>query len=148
MKEVIRGDGYVATITFDNGALQRAVFGPQGLATRHLHQLTDEAMRLAKSRFIPKRTGTLSGSSYWKLAAAPNRFSTSTEMVAPKSYALAQHEGAAPHIIRARNAQYLRFVGRSGDTIYAKQVNHPGNPATKFFSKAVHAALASRGIAR
>lgn len=44
-------------------------------------------------------------------------------------YNLAQHEGSEPHIIRAKNAKALHF----GDT-FAKEVHHPGNPATKFLT--------------
>lgn len=45
-------------------------------------------------------------------------------------YAVPQHEGSSPHVIRAKNAQALHFNG-----VFAKSVNHPGNPPTKFLEE-------------
>lgn len=45
-------------------------------------------------------------------------------------YAIAQHEGSAPHEIRPRNAKALHFGG-----IFARVVHHPGNPPTKFIER-------------
>lgn len=45
-------------------------------------------------------------------------------------YAVPQHEGAGPHVIRPKTAKALHFNGT-----FAKQVNHPGNPPTKFLEE-------------
>ena len=52
-------------------------------------------------------------------------------------YALIHHEGSAPHIIRARNAQYLRFPNRRTGRgwVYAKQVFHPGTAPNPFLTR-------------
>lgn len=52
-------------------------------------------------------------------------------------YARYVEEGTPPHIIRARNARYLRFQGRSGDIVHAAQVNHPGTRPNPFAQRAV-----------
>lgn len=49
---------------------------------------------------------------------------------ASSDYAIVQHEGAGPHVIRPRNGKALAFNG-----IVVKSVNHPGNPATKFLER-------------
>lgn len=33
----------------------------------------------------------------------------------------------SPHIIRAKNAKMLAFMGKGGTKVFAKQVNHPGS---------------------
>lgn len=33
----------------------------------------------------------------------------------------------SPHVIRPRKAKYLRFIGASGNPVYAKSVRHPGS---------------------
>lgn len=33
----------------------------------------------------------------------------------------------APHVIEARNAKALRFMGSGGNWVFAKRVNHPGS---------------------
>lgn len=38
----------------------------------------------------------------------------------------AMEKGSVPHIIRAKNAKALKFQGRNGETVFAKQVHHPG----------------------
>lgn len=45
-------------------------------------------------------------------------------------YAQWVEDGTRPHIIRARNAKYLRFV-QDGVVRYAKQVQHPGTPGRR-----------------
>lgn len=42
-------------------------------------------------------------------------------------YAIPQHEGSAPHVIRPRNGKVLAFNGT-----FATVVNHPGNPPLKY----------------
>lgn len=61
--------------------------------------------------------------------------------------AIAQERGTDPYVIRPVNAKALRFeVG--GKTVFAKQVNHPGVPATRYMerSKEVARAELRRGV--
>jgi len=54
-------------------------------------------------------------------------------------YAAAVHEGARPHIIRARRAPVLSFFWpKVGRQVFFKSVNHPGNRPNPFLSNAVH----------
>jgi phage gpG-like protein len=43
-------------------------------------------------------------------------------------YASALHFGSGPYVIEAKNGKALRFLGRGGQIIYRKRVNHPGFP--------------------
>lgn len=51
---------------------------------------------------------------------------------APK--ALIVHEGARPHVIVPRRATMLRFVGRTGQVIFTRRVNHPGTQPNRYLS--------------
>jgi hypothetical protein len=52
------------------------------------------------------------------------------------NYALAHHEGTAPHVIRPKSGKMLRFVSR-GQVVYAHVVNHPGTKANKYLADAL-----------
>ena len=56
-------------------------------------------------------------------------------------HSLFVHEGTRPHrIVPRRRGGVLRFqVG--GRTVYARAVNHPGNRADKFLTRALRDAL-------
>lgn len=43
------------------------------------------------------------------------------------------NDGTRPHKIRPRNAKVLRFKYR-GRIVYAREVNHPGNKGTRWFT--------------
>lgn len=77
----------------------------------------------------PVDEGTLAASIHTGGAKVRGRGATAVVSTGAEAsgYAEAQEVGAAPHIIRAKNAQYLHF----GDT-FVKQVNHPGNPAVRY----------------
>ncbi len=53
------------------------------------------------------------------------------------AYAGFVETGTRPHIIRARNARFLRFV-QDGVVRYAKQVQHPGTPGTPITGRLTH----------
>lgn len=58
----------------------------------------------------------------------------SAQVGARRDYTMAHHEGARPHVIRARRAQALRFqVG--GRILFRTSVRHPGNRANPFLSR-------------
>lgn len=51
-------------------------------------------------------------------------------------YAAAQHQGARPHIIRAKPGGNLAFYwAKKQRFVVTKQVLHPGNPATHYMSR-------------
>jgi len=52
------------------------------------------------------------------------------------SYVMPHHDGAAPHIIRARRARALRFT-MNGQVMFRTQVRHPGSRGTKFLTRAL-----------
>lgn len=59
-------------------------------------------------------------------------------------YAGFVNDGTAPHVIRPRTKQVLRFrVG--GRIVYAKVVNHPGTRANPFLDRALREVAAQRG---
>lgn len=51
---------------------------------------------------------------------------------APK--ALIHHEGSRPHVIMPRTATMLRFVGRTGEVVFTRRVNHPGTRPNRYLS--------------
>lgn len=57
----------------------------------------------------------------------------------PVIQAATTDRGARPHVIRPRRAQALRFVA-GGRVVFARVVNHPGNPPSRWFSKVMDAA--------
>ena len=53
------------------------------------------------------------------------------------SYAIYVHEGTGPHIIRPRHRRFLRFPGRTGGMVFARQVHHPGYRGNPFLRDAM-----------
>lgn len=37
--------------------------------------------------------------------------------------------GTRPHVITPKNRRFLKFVAKSGETVFARRVNHPGTKA-------------------
>jgi hypothetical protein len=66
-----------------------------------------------------------------------------------KPHAAPMDRGARPHIIRAKSAKALRFVGKGG-LVFRKSVNHPGNKPYRFLYRATNAAGRTfvQGLAR
>lgn len=60
-----------------------------------------------------------------------------------KPYAAPIDKGSAPHVIVARRAKALRFTSSSGETIFRRRVNHPGNRPYHFLRSATTAAAHS-----
>lgn len=59
------------------------------------------------------------------------------EVGSEQPYALVHHEGSKPHTIFPKKAKVLRFTTKSGDTVFASSVNHPGTKANKFLTDAL-----------
>jgi len=64
-------------------------------------------------------------------------------------YATAPHaifleDGTKPHVIEARNATALRFIGHDGSPVYRKRVNHPGTRPQRILERAIRETLAEQ----
>lgn len=90
------------------------------------NHLVGEAQSAAPNRTGQLAAGIHTDGAHLSGAGVEAVVSTGAES---SEYAVPQHEGAGPHVIRAKNAKALAWPG--GDHP-VKQVNHPGNPATKF----------------
>lgn len=60
-------------------------------------------------------------------------------------YAGAVHDGARPHIIRARRKKALRFR-MGGHVVIVKSVRHPGNRARPWLTRALREVAPARGF--
>jgi hypothetical protein len=63
----------------------------------------------------------------------------------PLPYAAPLEFGSKPHVIRAKNAPVLRFIGKNGNWVSKKQVNHPGNRAYSYVGGTVKERLPAYG---
>lgn len=54
------------------------------------------------------------------------------EIVAPLHYHSILDAGSRAHVIQARRARLLRFVGSDGSLVFTKKVNHPGTRGDGF----------------
>jgi len=83
------------------------------------------------------RTGALQAATTGQVIRTRNR--GIVRLSNRKPYAAAIDKGAAPHVIRARSAKALRFMGKGG-VVFRKSVNHPGNKPYRFLYRATNAA--------
>lgn len=79
---------------------------------------------------VPVRTGNL-GRSIGEMTQTYVPFHVGGGVEATADYAAPVHEGSRPHTIRARNAQFLRFMWH-GQEVFRKSVWHPGAKARPF----------------
>lgn len=54
-------------------------------------------------------------------------------------HAKPQEYGAGPHLIRADEAEVLRFPGEGGEWVFRKEVSHPGNAPQPYLRPALDA---------
>lgn len=102
---------------------------------RFLERVTKAAQRNSQ-REAPVRSGTLRRSLTSRVEV------TGTQMHGiigtNLNYAQAVHEGAKPHIIRAKSGGLLRFtIGTA--VVFRQQVRHPGQKANPFFARGLAA---------
>ncbi|TWH37024.1 hypothetical protein L612_008600000020 [Rhodococcus rhodochrous J38] len=95
---------------------------------------------------VPVRTGFLGRSIQEDPLVFSGPFRLSTGVTATADYAAAVHDGTRPHVIRARNGQYLKFPGRNGP-VFARSVNHPGTRPRPFLRNAAEQVLRADGLA-
>ena len=58
------------------------------------------------------------------------------QVISDANYSMAVHNGARPHVIRARKARALRFQ-QGGQIVYRNSVNHPGVRARPWLARAL-----------
>ena len=63
--------------------------------------------------------------------------SVSMEFGSDVPYLKYVERGTPPHIIQPRNASVIRFTGKTGDTVFAHLVHHPGTKPNPFARNAV-----------
>lgn len=129
----------MARVRLDRASLQRTITNASRAELRTAsRQVVNRAKVLA-----PVDTGRLRSS----IRADPPRvFSLrgSVKVGSDVEYAGFVNDGTAPHVIRPRTKQVLRFrVG--GRIVYAKVVNHPGTRANPFLDRALREVAAQRG---
>ena len=129
----------MARIRLDRAALNRSI---QGASRNELEAAARQVVNRAKV-LAPVDTGRLRAS----IRVESRRTFTLRSVYTIGSdveYAAFVNDGTRPHVIRARNAQVLRFrVG--GRVVYAKAVNHPGTRAKPFLDRALREVAAARG---
>ena len=108
-----------------NGAV-RFLVGPSGAAVQLVQTLQRRVLNRAKI-LSPVDTGYLRNS---HVADPPRVVGTrvTADVRATARYAAALHDGTRAYTIRPRNARVLRFQGRDGSTVFARQVNMPARP--------------------
>lgn len=126
----------------DQGRLGQQV---QPFMARKAASLTRRISAQAKTN-VPVRTGFLGRSIQEDPIVFSGPFRLSTGVTATADYAAAVHEGTRPHVIRARNGQYLKFPGRNGP-VFARSVNHPGTRPRPFLRNAADQVLRADGLA-
>ena len=61
-------------------------------------------------------------------------------LIAPVIQAKTTDQGSPPHKIRPKRiGGVLVFVAKSGETVFAREVDHPGNPARPWWERALRA---------
>jgi hypothetical protein len=99
---------------------------------RHLHKKGKLIERAAK-RQVGVDSGRLRKSIHMRhFVGATGQY---VKITASTSYALAHHEGTKPHLIAPKKKDaVLRFSGRTGVSIHARIVRHPGTKPNKYLT--------------
>lgn len=131
-------------LTFES--VKRAKYGHQHLINETMRAV-DEALQFA-GRFaidhvqkypgFKPRTGGLQGATKAKLVRTAG--GKLVRLSNNKKYASVIDGGARPHVITPKSGRFLKFRGKSGQMVFARRVNHPGNRPYKFLYRATHAA--------
>ena len=87
-------------------------------------------------------TGRLRAAMYFEMTRNVN-FEAVVRVGNHTNYARFVHNGTAPHIIRPNPPrQFLRFPGRTGAIVFARQVHHPGYGGNPFLLDAAREEVA------
>lgn len=79
---------------------------------------------------IKRRTGNLSSHISYQMEQTSDVVTSRVGVLRGVPYARGLEEGTRPHVITA-HGKALRFM-RAGKAVFAKRVNHPGNPPFRF----------------
>lgn len=79
----------------------------------------------------PRDTGKLANSVHHTVDGRTARIGTDVD------YALSVEFGSKPHIIRPNGHPFLKFPGRDGEDVFAREVHHPGTPEQPFMRPAL-----------
>jgi hypothetical protein len=118
------------TIEINEAALEQE----SGKIFRAFHKSLTRRIATQARADVPVKTGNL-GRCIGELPQTYSPFHVDGGVEDTADYAAPVHEGSRPHIIRAKNGGYLAFEYR-GQTIFRKQVNHPGTRARPFLRRA------------
>lgn len=124
-------------ITFDAGEPEKFVRDPKGEIaedlTRRMRRVKFESRKLVRTR-----TGRLISS----IEVQPPRSRKSSVYVDVTAgergmkYTMIEHDGSAPHVIRARRRKALRFT-LNGQVVFRRSVRHPGTTGTLYLTMAL-----------
>lgn len=121
----------------DDIALAVMLKAPGGDVWNYVHDAGVRVLNGAR-RDVGVRTGLLRLSLHERMGIG--RFGPESTVGSSVSYALVHHNGAGPHIIRAKQGRVLAFNKR-GVRIFARQVNHPGSAANPYLTKNLYRAI-------
>jgi len=123
--------------------LAQLLQSPTGAVGKYIYLLTEETEMVART-LCPYDSGNLQDSIESKVTTPPLRGEVSAGgPTAP--YAVAVHEGTAPHEITAKNSPVLVFPSSAGTMVYTPRVSHPGTAAQPFLWDALKDVIGSQG---
>lgn len=104
----------------------------EGLVGRDLDRRALRIQTAAKAQ-VGVKTGRLQRSikRYWRRERGKT---LSVSVGSNVRHAAVHHDGARPHVIRARNAKALRYERKDGTIVFAKSVHHPGHKANRYLT--------------
>lgn len=111
------------------------------LCVRSVQKAVDAGVETAKStkKYTDRSDDGLTKSIAGRVTSSGARSATGVfEATAP--HAIFVDGGTKPHVIRPKNGKYLVFPGRGGETVFAREVNHPGTKPDGFFERGAEAA--------
>lgn len=124
----------------DEAAIRAVFASADSPIGRDLDRRAQRVEALAK-QLVGVKSGRLRGSI--RRQSGANQYGAYVHVVAGipgvTDYLQWHHFGAAPHVIRPRRARALRFE-INGRIVFATKVNHPGNRAVPFLTRALDAA--------
>lgn len=124
-------------VVLDEAGIEELLYSPAGPVMRHAGEAA-EAITAVAAGLVHSRSGHLAGSGH--VVPGPREFTVTFD--AP--YAMAVERGAAPRIIRARNARVLAFFfPPAGETIFRASVSWPGFEGQHFLTRAAEAIAAA-----
>jgi hypothetical protein len=98
------------------------------------HKRRAANVQTAAKVIVRKRTRKLEHSIVTRTTVTGLRINTIIGTDLP--YALYEHDGTRPHIIRPRKKKVLRFPA-GGGVVFARSVNHPGTTGSFFLARAL-----------